>query len=57
MPRPRLDKPQASIHILLPPDDKEALMRWCSTNGMTISEFVRSEIQPKIDEGYSLKDF
>lgn len=56
MPRPKLNKPQARIQLLLPPEDKQALQKWCFSNGMTISEFIRGEIQPKIEEGYSIKD-
>jgi hypothetical protein len=57
MPRPRLNKPQVIIQVLLPPEDKEALQHWCTINGLTVSEVIRSEIQQKIDEGYKLKDY
>lgn len=55
MPRTRLNKEQTSIQIFLPPDDKKAFSRWCESNGMTMSEVVRSEIKSRIEEGYQIK--
>jgi hypothetical protein len=55
MPKPAQNKLQTSIQIFLPPDDKKAFSRWCESNGMTMSEVIRSEIKSKIEEGYRLK--
>lgn len=35
-------------------DDKEALVKWCAVNGMTVAEVVRNELKPLINNGYSL---
>jgi hypothetical protein len=54
MSKPKLNRAFARIEIPIPPDDKQALQKWCQVNGMTMAEVFRSEVSHLIKEGYKL---
>jgi antitoxin component of RelBE/YafQ-DinJ toxin-antitoxin module len=54
MPRRPLNKPYCCIEVPIDPDDKEAFQAWCAANKLTMSQVIRTEIKPFINEGYLL---
>jgi hypothetical protein len=54
MPKPSLRKPYCCIEVPMPSDDKEAFKAWCHQNQLTMSEVIRKEIQPFINQGYNI---
>jgi hypothetical protein len=54
MPRKSLNKVYCYIEVPISTDDKEAFRKWCEVNGLTMSEVIRREIAPIVNQGYSL---
>jgi hypothetical protein len=55
MPRPSIKKYYTCIEIKLDTDDKKAFQKWCQVNNLTMADVVRREIQPFINQGYSMQ--
>jgi antitoxin component of RelBE/YafQ-DinJ toxin-antitoxin module len=55
MPKPSLNKDYCYIELAIDADDKEAFQAWCAANRLTMSEVIRKEIKPFINEGYLIK--
>jgi antitoxin component of RelBE/YafQ-DinJ toxin-antitoxin module len=51
MPRKKLEKRNEYIQLVISPEDKRAFDAWCSQNGVTMSEVIRSQIAPYIAKG------
>ncbi len=54
MPRPALNKVTTSIEIPMTPEDKQAFIKWCKLNNLTMAEVIREEIYPLVQQGYNI---